>query len=122
MDYEHVWPNMKIKIEETCEKGKGANEYIVLTKLNKVPNRIELHDDYLMRKSVMSKRWQKITKDVVIGIAKKAIEKGEFSIEDPELVREYGRTGCIVCSMLDLSDEFEYKQKRRLVYTGKRPK
>lgn len=122
MNYEQVWPGVKKRIEDTCDKGKGGNEYIVLTTLQKVPNRIQLHDDHLMRKSERSTRWQKITKDVVIDIAKQAMKNGEFSIEDPELVRLYGRTGCIVCSMLNLLDEFKYLPKRRLVYTGKHPK
>jgi hypothetical protein len=119
MNDDQLWQRLKDRIKSKCDRGKGADEYIVLTTLNKVPNRIRLHDDHVMRRSEKSKKWQKITKEDVIGIAKPAMQNGVFSIADPELAKVHGRIGSIVCSMLALLDEFNYRPKRLLEYSRK---
>jgi|SRR4051794_19295410 hypothetical protein len=111
MTVEQVWPSMKLKIQERAKKSKTENEYLIATTIGNSLNRVRLFDDYLERKPEGSRNWQTITREDVMGFAKPAMAEGMYSIKDPELAKVHGFIGSIVCSLLALLDEFEYKQE-----------
>jgi hypothetical protein len=117
-----LWEDLKTTIRTNCDRGKESGEYVVLTTLNKSRNRLRLYDDHFERKTERSKQWQKISKEIVLEIANEAMVNGTFSIEDGELIRSYGATGCIVCTLLNLLDDFKYGEGRILSYTRNGPK
>src|SRR5436309_12908695 len=111
-DDERLWLRVKQAIRDKHEPGSSGEEFVISTTLQKVPNRIRLFEDYFERRSAGSKTCQKVKKDIVIDIANRAMSAGKFSIENPELVPVYGRTGWIVCSVLILLHECDNKPGR----------
>jgi hypothetical protein len=115
-DYEALWRKLQSAIQSRDKSGE--NEFVVYTKLRpRRRNHIQIHDDYLLRQSDQAKSiWQTIPKEEVLFYAEMAIEAGDsgFCIKD---VRK-ARMGSIICAMLDLLDEFEYRPGQLLYYRG----
>lgn len=118
MDYEQLWSDVKAAIQKQ-ETAKGRSHvFLVYTKLGpRRRNEVEVFDHHLIRLSDRENSVrQRIEKDDIIEIARWAVESPDhqFSIKDPDL--KPARMGSIVCTILDLLDNFEYQPKQILRY------
>jgi len=107
-----LWERLEqvIRKQEQASGGR-EDEYVVVTKLKqRRRNLIQIGDGKLVRLS------ETISKADVFTIAKWAMDSpdGTFSIKDPDL--KPARMGSIVCTLLALLPEFDYRPGQVLVY------
>jgi len=114
-----LWERLEqvIRKQEQASGGR-EDEYVVVTKLKqRRRNLIQIGDGKLVRLSDgNSSQPQTISKADVFTIAKWAMDSpdGTFSIKDPDL--KPARMGSIVCTLLALLPEFDYRPGQVLVY------
>jgi hypothetical protein len=118
MNYDRLWNDLQIAIRDQETSKGNPQEYLVYTKLRQPRcNRVQVFDDHLIRLSDGdSSVPQRINKDDIIEVASWAINAPDHqcSINDPDL--KPARMGSIICTMLDLLDDFEYQPGQVLVY------